>query len=411
MEYVIIGNGTAAIACIEGIRRVDKDGEIAVISSENHHCYGRPLISYKLLGKIGEEQMDYRPRDFYAKNGVKCYFGKTATAIDKDSKTVALDDGQKIKYEKLLYAAGSRPFVPPMEGLDGVKNKFTFMTFDDMKALESALSPEKRVLVIGAGLIGLKCVEGILHSVKSVTVVDLADRILPSILDGEGSQIVQKYLESLGVKFILNDSAASLKEGAATLKSGKKVPFDVLVVAVGVRANTELFKATGGECNRGVVVNLKCETSVKDIYAAGDCSEGYDKTIDAKRVLALLPNAYRQGLCAGINMAGGVDSYADAIPLNAIGFFGLHVLTAGVYEGELIADERGDNFTYKKLWVKGGKLAGFIFINDFLRAGVYTSLIKNGTPLDGVDINLLKEKPQLLMFSAEERAKKLARRV
>ncbi len=409
MKYVLIGNSTAAIACIEGIRSIDSQGEIVVISSEKHVAYGRPLISYYLLGRIKKEDMNYRPADFYAKNGVDLMLGKTVTSIDPKEKYVNLDDGSKVSYDKLLVATGSRPFVPPMEGLDGVKNKFSFMTYDDMLALEAALSPNKQVLVIGAGLIGLKCVEGILERVKKVTVVDMANRILPSILDEDGAAIVQKTLEDKGVTFYLGDSAAKFENGKAYLKSGKELSFDLLVVAVGVRPNTELIKDIGGAVNRGIVVDEFMHTYIPDIYSAGDCAEGYDITSKQNKILAILPNAYFQGKTAGINMAGGNASLTNAIPMNAIGFFDTHVLTAGIYEGEcyqFVTDK-----TYKKFFVKDGKLAGFIIINDFLRTGIYTSLIRNSTPLDGVDFKALLNKPELLAFSVEERKNKLAKKV
>ena len=410
MEYVIIGNSTAAVACIEGIRSVDSAGGITVISDENHHCYGRPTISYCLMGATSREEMKYRPDDFYEKNGVKTMLGERAAAIDARAKVVKLQSGEEVPYDKLLVAAGSRPFVPPMDGLDGVKNKFSFMTRDDMDALEKALSPKKKVLVIGAGLIGLKCVEGIADRVGSVTVVDLADRILPSILDGEGAAIIQRQLEAKGIKFILNDCAAKFEGKKVTLKnSGLEISFDILVVAVGVRANTELVKGAGGQVNRGIVVDTHMRTSLADVYSAGDCAEGYDSSTGTNRVLTLLPNAYFQGRVAGINMAGGEAEQTDAIPMNAIGFFGSHILTAGVYEGECIGHIEGD--IYKKLFVKDNKLVGFILINDFLRAGIYTQLVRDKVDLSDVDFELLKSAPQLLAYPKAVRKAKLAKKV
>ena len=408
MNYVIIGNAIAATACIEGIRSIDKKGAITVISAEKYPVYGRPLISYCLLGRVKRENMNYRPADFYQKNGAEVLYGRAARKIDPEAKTVELDGGEAIPYDRLLVATGSRPFVPPMQGLDGVKDRFPFMTMDDMLALEGALSKDKDVLVIGAGLIGLKCVEGILERVKSVSVVDMADRILPSILDKEGAAIVQRGLEARGVKFFLG--AERFEGSAAYLKnSKKKIEFDILVVAVGVRPNTELVKESGGEVNRGIVVDKGMRTSIKDVYAAGDCAEGYDSSVGSGRILALLPNAYFQGSVAGVNMAGGMAVHDDAIPMNAIGFFETHVLTAGVYEGECI--EEVSDKVYKKLFFKEGRLVGFILINDFLRAGIYTSLIRNKTPLAEVDFELIKNRPQLLAFSAEERKQMLAQRV
>ena len=408
MKYLLIGNSTAAIACIEAIRSVDKEGEITVLSKETQFCYGRPTISYCLAGLTDMEHMNYRPADFYEKNNVKLHLGVSAESIDAEKKVVKASDGKKYPYDKLLVSTGSRAFVPPAEGLDKVKNFFTFMSYDDMDALDKAISPEKEVVVIGAGLIGLKCVEGIFDRVKKVTVVDLATRVMPSVTEEESASMIQSFLEKKGVQFVLGDCASSYSENCVTLKSGKTLKFDILVMAAGVRANTSLVADIGGKVNRGILVDTHQRTSIADIYAAGDCTEGYDSSINANRVLALMPNAYLQGKTAGINMAGGDSEYKDAIPLNAVGFFGLHMLSAGVYEGEVIK-VKGDN-TLKLLFVQNDVLKGFILINDFLRAGIYTSLVRGKTPLSGVDFDMLVNAPQLLAFPAEARAAKLSRR-
>ena len=292
-----------------------------------------------------------------------------------------------------------------MDGLDKVKNKFSFMTLDDAHKLSKAINKDSKVLVIGAGLIGLKCVEGINDKVKSVTVVDLADRILPSILDEKGASLVQKFIENKGVKFYLSDSVNTFTENTAQLKSGKTLDFDVLVVAVGVRPNTEMVSEIGGKVNRGIVIDTKSKTSVKDIFAAGDCCECKDITTNQYRVLALLPNAYMQGETAGINMAGGKASFDKAIPMNAIGFFGYHIITAGTYEGKEYAQKDGEN--YKKLFTKDGLLKGYIMIGNVANAGIYTSLIREKTPLSSIDFDLVKEKPELMAFTREERKVKL----
>lgn len=407
MNYVIIGNSAAGIACVEGIRQVDTTSPITIIADEKHHTYGRPLISYLLYGKTDENRMKYRPDDFYKENNVKTMLGKKVLSIDKNKKSIKLDDGKEVKYDKLLVATGSRPFVPPMDGLDSVEQKYSFMTLDDAHALAKAINKNSRVLVIGAGLIGLKCVEGIADRVKSVEVVDLADRILPSILDINGSQLVQKFIETeKGVKFYLGDSVAKFTKNNATLKSGKKLDFDVLVVAVGVRPNTELVKEIGGNVNRGIVVNDKSETSIPDIYSAGDCTECFDITLNQNRVLALLPNAYMQGETAGVNMAGGEKSFKNAIPMNAIGFFGYHVITAGCYDGEedLVVN---DGHNYKKLFKKDGKLHGYIMIGNVKSAGIYTLLIRDQRPLEEIDYDLIRETPELMAFSRKYRDEKL----
>ena len=405
MNYVIIGNSAAAIGCVEGIRKVDTEGSITIISNEKYHTYSRPLISYLIYGKTDEERMKYRPDSFYEDNNVCSMLGETVTKIDAEKKTVYLESGKKVPYDKLLNATGSKPFVPPMEGLDSVENKFTFMSLDDAKALNAAINEDSRVLIVGAGLIGLKCAEGIQNKVKSITVVDLADRILPSILDNDGSDIMKKHIEEHGVEFILSDSVAKFNNSVAELKSGRTVEYDIVVVAVGVRPNVELIKDAGGEVNRGIKTDERCRTSLEDVYAAGDCSESYDITVNQERILALLPNAYMQGECAGINMAGGDAVYDKAIPMNAIGFFGLHIITAGSYDGEEYV-KRTEN-SYKKLVTKDGVLKGYILIGDIERAGIYTRMIRERISLDDIDFELIKEKPQLMAFSLKSRKKDL----
>ncbi|TQI67094.1 FAD-dependent oxidoreductase [Clostridium sp. KNHs216] len=405
MNYVIIGNSTAAVGCIEGIRSVDQTGKITVISKEPHHVYSRPLISYLLYGKTTRQRMKYRPDTFYEDNRVTPLLGVTVTGVDYENKKVLLDNGDGVAFDRLLFATGSSPFVPPMAGLEEVENQFSFMKLDDAAALQKVIDQESRVLIVGAGLIGLKCAEGICSKVKQITVVDLAPRILPSILDEAGSEIVQKHIEEQGVKFILSDSVAQFTKNSALLKSGEKLEFDALVVAVGVRPETKLAADIGCKVNKGIVSDIHCATNLDGVYAAGDCSESYDITSGQYRVLALLPNAYMQGEAAGINMAGGEKVYDKAIPMNAIGFFGLHIITAGSYDGEayVVRTEQ----TYKNLVSKDNLLKGFILIGDVARAGIYTSLIRERTPLDTVDYELIKEKPQLMAFTASERAVKL----
>lgn len=408
-KFVIIGNSAAAVGCIEGIRLLDKTGSITVISKEKQHTYSRPLISYLLAGKTDRQKMMYRPDNFYEINNCVTMFNKNVVKIDKDNKTVVTSGGDVIPYDKLLVAAGSKPFVPPFKGLETVDKKFCFMSLDDAENIEKAISGESRVLIIGAGLIGLKCAEGIAKKVKSITVIDIADKILPSILDEQGAKLVQRHIEENGIKFVLKDGAAEFKGSSVILGSGKIIDFDILITAVGVRPNTELIKDIGGNVNKGIIVDSYCKTSIEDIYSAGDCVESIDITTGESKILALLPNAYMQGNCAGINMAGGDKKFEKAIAMNAIGFFGLHIITAGSYIGESYIKSGDKN--YKRLIYKDNKLKGYILIGDIDRAGIYTSLIREQIPLDAIDFDLIKEKPQLMAFNRNDRAKFLGDRL
>ena len=406
MQYVLVGNSIASVGCIESIRKFDKKGSICVIGDEKHPCYARPLISYLLQDKNTEEKMVYRDKDFYTDNAVTLLLGKRVMTINKEAKQIFLDDGSLVPYDTLLIATGSCPFIPPMKNLESVKNQFTFMTLDDAKNLQNALSKESRVLIIGAGLIGLKCAEGIRDRVKSITVVDLASRILTSILDEKGSSIIEKKLRSEGITFILKDSVKEFCNNEALLSSGMVVGFDVLVLAVGVRPNTTLVKEALGDVNKAILIDQKGQTSIPEVYAAGDCCESIDYITNQRKVLAILPNAYMQGEVAGKNMAGQEAFFEKSMAMNAIGFFGLHIITAGIYEGQekFFITDAG----YKRLFVQDNKLVGYILIGDTInRAGIYTSLVRNKTDLTTLDFALISEEPLLMAFAKNERAHKL----
>ena len=408
MRYVIIGGSAAAVGCIEGIRAVDKAGEITLVSREPYPFYGRPLISYLLEGKTTQDKLlAYRPADYEERMGVRALRGVSAVSVDSEKKTVLLEDGRTLPYDRLLLATGSNPFVPKMDGLDAVANKTSFMTLDDALSLRAMLGEgrDKRVLIVGAGLIGLKCAEGILSLAASIDVVDLAPRILPTTLPEEPAAIVQRQIERAGVRFHLNDSVARFEPGLAHLTSGGEVPFDVLVLCVGVRANTALAQSAGCAVERGIVVDDHMRTSVQGIYAAGDCTVQADPDTGRLRPLAIWPNASMQGETAGRNMAGVDEAFDKGIPMNATGFMGLHYISAGVYEGEQLLTHTAD--TYKLLCVKDDRLVGFILLGNIDRAGIYTALVRERTPLSSIDFDLIRDTPQLMAFSATERAKKL----
>ena len=409
-QYVIIGNGVAATGCVEGIRSADSEGKITVISGENRPVYCRPLISYYLEGKATPEKMNYRSQDFPEKMNCEFFYGKQAVQLRQEDKTVVLDDGTVLPYDEVCIATGSVPFVPPFAGLDTVEKQFSFMTMDDALALDAAVNKDSRVLIVGAGLIGLKCAEGLHGRVASITVCDLADRVLSSILDTRSAAVMQQHLEENGIHLLLGDTVSQFEKNVASMRSGAEVEFDVLVLAVGVKANTALARQAGAEVNRGILVNEKMETTVPGIFAAGDCTEGMDASLGQRRVLAILPNAYLQGRCAGINMAGGSAVHDRAIPMNSLGLLGLHAMTAGTAfseaDGGSMVEEKSEA-GWKRFFLKDGYLTGFMLLGDVDRAGIYTALIREKTPLDSIDFAVLKKSPTLAAMPKENRRKKL----
>ncbi len=395
MDYVIIGNSAAAVGAVEGIRQVDREGRITVISDEPYHTYSRPLISYWLAGKVAEDKMIFRKENFYENNNVNPMLGSRVRRIDFAGRKAELEDGTVVPYKRLLVAAGGKPVIPPVDGLDK-KGVFTFTKLNDVKEIKHAAAAGKRkAVVIGAGLIGLKAAEALNKLGVDVTVVELANRILPVILDDEAGQMVQGYLEEAGIKFILNNSVSKVSGDAevtgVTLRDDTVINCEMLVVAIGVKPNTGLVEGRVS-VNRGILVNEKMETSLDGVYAAGDVSEGFDIISGTNRVLPLLPNAYLQGETAGRNMAGVETIFNGGLAMNAIGFGDLPMLTAGIVkpdseEFEILVNANPETCSYRKIILKDNRIVGYILLNKVDRAGILTGLIR-----EKADITPFKER-------------------
>ncbi len=399
MEYVIIGNSAAAIGAVEGIRSIDKKGNITIISDEPYHTYSRPLISYYLSGKVDEVKMAYRKKDFYEANNVTTRLGVKVLAIDPESRKVILQNGETVDYDKVLVATGGKPFIPPMPGLNK-EGVYSFIKLDDVKAIEKVALKNTKAVIVGAGLIGLKAAEALVKRGVEVTVVELANRVLSAILDEEAAAIVQSNLEEHGVKFRLNTTLCEVtgkdKVQGVTLKDGKEIPCDFVVVAIGVTPNVNVVKNTEVKLNRGIIVSETMETNLADVYAAGDVTEGYDTIYGEKRVIPILPNAYSQGEVAGLNMAGQRVEFKGGFAMNSIGFYDLPMITAGIIKPETTEYKVStvnipERKFYKKMVLKDNQLVGFICLNKIDRAGIYTSLIADKTDVSSFKDDLLKE--------------------
>lgn len=415
MKYVVIGASAGGLATAESIRKYDKNGEITVLTREEFLPYSRPAISYYLKGKVKSRDMLLREPSYYRSSKINIVTGANVKAIDVEGKFVRVG-GKKYAYDKLCLATGSKPFVPPMKNVDGKENVYSFLDLASSKAIKAVANADTRAVVIGGGLIGMKAAEGLSKICKSVDVIEFAPRILPSILDAKSAKNVKKYIEEKGgIKFHLEDTIVEAKSKGKTiksvvLKSGKELKCDMLVVAVGVRPETELAEKAGLEVNRGIITNdATMQTSNADIYACGDCCVSTDMLDGSRKIIALWPNAVQQGRVAGAQMAGGSDTIDGTYSVNAIDFYGLRICTCGLInaQGEQYSDrvkQNGDE--YKRLIFEGNRLVGFVLINSSTNAGIYTSIIT-----DGVDITTLNgdimDTPSLFLFDKAVRTEKL----
>ena len=403
-KYLIVGGSAAGIGAVEAIREVDQTGSITIISEEPCPQYSRPMISDFVSGKADFHKMQCRNDDFWKENKIEALTDKKATALNLTEKTVQLESGEKIAYEKLLLATGGKPFVPKMEGSDkdGV---FTFTTFKDAQQLAAKIDSikAKAAVVIGAGLIGISVTEALMKRGLKVTMVELQEKILSLLLDAKASDLVEGVVKKSGVDIVTGQSVQKILGkpgnegvvGGVMLTKGDQVPCDLVIVAIGVVPRIELVTGTAVKTNRGIVVDDMMQTNVPDVYASGDVAEAYDFIMDQNRLLPLWPLAVLEGQIAGYNMAGKKTRYMGGTNMSSLKYFGIPIVSIGLANPkedpalEVLVQNDAERNVYKKLVLKNNVIVGLTLVNCIEHAGVLFYLMKN-------TINVKKFKQKLL---------------
>ena len=383
-EYLIIGNSAGGIGAVEAIREIDKTNLITIVSDEPYQAYSRPLISKYLAGERNLDEILFRPADFYSRNGIELVLGRKAQHLNLNNQTARLENGEQIIWGKLLLATGGIPIVPKMKGgnKDGV---FTFLTIKDAIAINEFIKDGFQAVVIGGGLIGISVTEALVKRGIGVTVVEMKDRILNTILDETASSIAEETIRHAGVRVVTNQTVAEVvgekhTEGVI-LDSGEEIPCNLVVIAIGVLPRAELALGAEIKVNRGILVDRLMSTDYSNVYACGDVAEAYDFVHDANRVTPIWPNAYIGGRVAGYNMAGVRTEYSGGTAMNSLNYFGLAITTAGVVtpppdKSWEVINQRSDG-VYKKIILSGDLIMGMVFVGDIEKSGMVFSLMKD----------------------------------
>lgn len=409
-RFLIIGNSAAAIGAVEGIRTVDGTSPVVMVSDEPCLSYSRPLISKYLAGERTLEEILFRPPDFYSANRIDLLSGVRVEHLDIDNHVARLADGRKIGWRKVMLATGGAPVIPPLKGgnREGV---FTFLTIGDAMAINHYIARGMRAIVIGGGLIGISVAEALIKRGLDVTVVEMKERILNTILDEEASPIAEKAYEKAGVKFITNHTVQEVLGDArvtgVVLDNGTEFPCDLVVIAIGVQPRVELALQAGIKVNRGILVDLFMATSHPDVYAAGDVAEAYDFVHQTNRLTPIWPNAYIGGRVAGMNMVGLETEYPGGTAMNSLNYFGIDIAAAGVVVpqtglGYEVLEQQSDS-AYKKIIINNNRIVGMLFIGDVERAGVIFGLMREKIDVTDFKQALLSENFGLACLPTEMR--------
>lgn len=364
MRFVIVGGGVAGITAAMDLAR-RKMGEVIVYSDEEYPYYYRPQLTEFLAGNLTTSRLIRQPLSWYQDRGIDLRLGTPITAIDTATKSVTAGD-EEVAYDKLLLAMGSLPFVPPIEGTDK-ENVLTWRTFEDTLEMEKAAVTCQDIAVIGGGLLGLEAARGLKSFCQQITVLEYFPRLMPRQLDVQGAQLLQDFVEDLGIEVVVGARTQALVGDKGVtgvhLQDDEVVPAHTVVIAAGVRCNATLAAAAGIETDHGVVVDNRMATDTADVYAAGDVCEykGYS--------WAIAPIAQAQARIAAANMAGEEQLYDVVVPSTTLKVVGIDVSSIGMVNPEdddAIEIRQLDEAagTYKKIVLRDGTIVGSIVIND-----------------------------------------------
>ena len=381
---IVIGNGMAAAKFVEELAaRALGRYAVAVIGEEPRLAYNRVLLSSLLADEIGASDVEMKSAQWWQDRGVTLLYGHGATAIDTSIRRVRLASGATLPFTKLVLATGSNPIRlnTPGMGLPGV---LTFRNLGDVAAIRSAAGKGKRAVVIGGGLLGLEAAHGLAKTGAKVTLVHLMDRLMERQLDKPAAEMLKRDVEARGVNVLLAAETARIggrrKVESVTLTDGRIIPADIVVVAVGVRPNTELARAGGLNVNRGIVVDDGMMTSIVGIHAIGECAE------HRAQCYGIVEPAYEQAKLLAQRFAGEDVSYGGSVQATNLKVSGVNVFSAGDFLGvegteSVILSDPGFG-TYKKIVIRDGRLIGAVLFGDTADGLWYLDLIRTGTSVE-----------------------------
>lgn len=388
MRYVVIGASAAGISGAKTLRELDKDAEIVLISKDEN-VYSRCILHHYISNHRDVDALNFTSKEFFEENNITWMKGLEVISLNDKEQVLELSNGETLSYDKLLICSGASAFIPPVPGLREANNVVGLRNLDDAILIKEQAKKVKNVVVLGAGLVGIDAVSGLLGQGLNISLVEMSNKILPLQLDKHASDVYEKKFIEEGVSLKLGVKAEKLlldennNPTALLLNTGEEVPCELVIVATGVRSNISFMENSNVECDRfGLIIDAKGKTNIENIYGAGDVT-GRNP---------IWPTAVKEGIIAANNMLGKESVMTDFFgSKNTMNFVNIATMSLGMVEP---ADEtyivetqvEGDN--YKKIIHKEGKIYGAIIQGDLSYAGVLTQLIKENIDVSKVTKSL-----------------------
>lgn len=386
MRHIIIGVGAAGIQAAKTIRAQQPDAVIIMVSTDEH-VHSRCMLHKYLSHERDEAALSFVPEDFFEKQNIYWMKNSTVTSINDAENTLTLGDGNVLSYDKLLIATGAHSFIPPVGQFREANNVFGLRDLSDAQAIRPLADKAEKILVVGSGLVGMDAAYAFLEQGKAVTVVEMADRILPLQLDEIAGNTYREQFEAHGCRFLLGKKASETimnQSGAieaVVLDDGTRIDCDLVIVAAGVRPAIECVQGSNIKAERFIEVDENLKTSCDNIYAAGDVAG----------ISGIWPNAMKQGETAAYNMCGLNMKYIDRYAMkNTMNFYGITTLSLGrgmIQDGDQVVVQH-DSKGYKRAIIRDGKLDSILIQGAIDYSGVYQYVIKNQIDLSNLNTDI-----------------------
>ena len=403
MRHVIVGAGPAAVVAAETLRRVASASEIIVLGDELEPPYSRMALPYLLAEHVGESGTHLRHGDAHFEKLAIDMRQARVRRVDTANRITILSNGAEIAYDRLLIATGAHPIKPPIEGMDteGVENCWTLA---DARRILAGARPGSRVVLMGAGFIGCIVLEALAARGVDLVVVEMADRMLPRMMDETGGSMIARWCESKGVTVRTGTRVTEIvrSNGGIELAAepGDPIEADLVVCATGVSPNVDFLADAGIESDVGILVDHRLRTSAADVYAAGDVAQGPDFSTGRHEVHAIQPTAVEHGRIAALNMAGIDTPFRGSLSMNVLNTLGLVSSSFGLWTGaeggerSVAADEARSR--YLRLEFEDDRIVGALALGLTQHVGILRGLIQTRVRL-GSWMEKLRDDPALVM--------------
>ena len=365
MHVVIVGSGVAGVTAARFLRMNNPTVKISIYTDENHLFYPRPRLYEVLSGEASPREIYMFSEQWYEERGITVHLKKKVMGVETAQKQLTLEDHSKVNYDKVLLANGANPFIPPIKGVEKT-GVFALRSIRDALTIREYAKQTRKTIIIGGGLLGLEFAASLKKLGQQVEVVEIFPRLLPRQLDHDGAAIFKERIEIRGIKVVLGVRTEEIlgkkTVSGISLDTGKELSGSLVLISAGVRSNTDLAAEAGIRVEKGVVVNQYLQTSVNDVYAAGDVAEFKG------RVYGIIPAALEQARISAINMGEGEKQvYFGTIPSALLKIIGIDLTSMGLVnpEGpqyEEIKKVNKETGVYKKLVLEQGTIVGAILL-------------------------------------------------